>query len=312
MGEEITAFEYDDTEVATKEESEQKEENVDTSSKNENEDEGTSTEEELDPSEAKARDDGWVPQDEWKGNPEDWVSHREFNIRGELMGRIKSQSAQVRSLMEEQNSLKEAMQVLGEHNKKIAEVEFKRALKSLKKEKREAQETDDYDTVDEIDEQIEDLKSAEKELQEKNKPTKKENTSNQPTPAQKRFIENWYESPSNKWYREDKVLARVADSYIIEYAEDNKGDLEGAIEYMETQMKANYGERIGTIPRKGSATTETDGRNKGKATGKKAAKFTAKDLTDEEKRVGKTFVDQGVFANMQEWADSVAATRDID
>lgn len=307
MSTEVTAYEYDD--VEEKEEAKAKEEEQE-EEEGTGEGEDSSEGESLDPAVEKARDDGWVPQDEWKGKPEDWVDYREFNVRGELMGRIKSQSTQLHSLMDKTNSLEEALKVLGEHNKKIAETEYNRALKTLKEERKEARENDDYDALDEIDEQIDELKAAKKELSEtKEEETKLKAENKGPTPEQQRLVQDWLDSPQNQWYAKDKALARVADSYIMEYAQDNPNDLEGALEYMNKEMRNNYADKVGGTSKKGSAVTEADGRNRGKATGK-STKFTVKDLTDEEKRVGKTFVDQGVFDNMQEWADSVAKTRE--
>jgi hypothetical protein len=48
----------------------------------------TETPVELSPDEQRAMEHGWRPKEEWEGDPEDWVSAREFNRRGELFARI--------------------------------------------------------------------------------------------------------------------------------------------------------------------------------------------------------------------------------
>ena len=45
------------------------------------------------PAEGKARKNGWLPEDDWHGEAGDWVDYKEFNLRGELMGRINEQSS---------------------------------------------------------------------------------------------------------------------------------------------------------------------------------------------------------------------------
>lgn len=303
---EVTAYEYSDIEPVKN-----KEENPTDDKKIEEHIEDKSVEDTIDPALTKASDEGWVPKEEWKGDPEDWVDYREFNVRGELMGRIKSQSSQIHSLMEETTNLKDAMKVLGEHNKKIAQTEFKRAMATLKAEKKEARENDDYDAIDEIDEQISELKDAQKDLEAQEKESKKEekNTANGPTPEQQAFVRSWIDNPDNKWYTEDKALAAAADSYILEHAKHSPNDLEGAMAHMEKQMRKRFPTEVGkSAAIKGSSVTESDGRGQGKKTAQ-SKKFTVKDLTDEERQVGKTFINTGVFANMQEWVDEVAKTR---
>ena len=44
---------------------------------------------EMSASEKKARSNGWFPKDDWKDDPDDWVSHKKFNERGEMIGSIK-------------------------------------------------------------------------------------------------------------------------------------------------------------------------------------------------------------------------------
>ena len=65
----------------------------------------------VNPGEDKARNGGWRPEGEWDGKPEDWVDYREFNVRGELMGRIQEQSGilnnQKKMLDEQKQALKD-------------------------------------------------------------------------------------------------------------------------------------------------------------------------------------------------------------
>jgi len=306
------AYEYSDLDIEKKEEVNEDLKGKEEEQDDVNDQEDFDQDDDVGPALVKAEEDGWVPKEEWKGNPKDWVDFREFNIRGELMTRIKSQSNQLHTLMGETKDLKEALQVLGEHNKKTAEREYNRAIKTLKAERRDAREANDYEALDEIEDQIDELTEAKKDLDVK-ETNKKENTGNVgPTPEQKAYVQEWIENPENKWYVEDKALTAAADSFIWEYAQTHPNDLEGAISHMEKQMKKRFPEETGGKQiKRGSATTETDGRTRSK-TQRSGKKFTQKDLTEEQRKVGKTFVNQGVFDSMQEWVEELAKNGDLE
>jgi len=46
-------------------------------------------EEQLSPDEIRASKHNWVPKGEYQGNPDDWVSAKTFNERGEFIGKIR-------------------------------------------------------------------------------------------------------------------------------------------------------------------------------------------------------------------------------
>jgi hypothetical protein len=57
-------------------------------------------EREVDPEVERATADGWMPKEDWvaKGkDPDDWVSHRKFNERGEMMGKIKELDSKLKN-----------------------------------------------------------------------------------------------------------------------------------------------------------------------------------------------------------------------
>ena len=75
--------------------------------------------------EQRALDQGWVPKDEWAGEPDDWRPAREFLDRGELFKKIDDQNRTIKDL-------KRAQADFAKHHEKVREIEFKRALESLK------------------------------------------------------------------------------------------------------------------------------------------------------------------------------------
>ena len=60
--------------------------------------EAADTGEEIDPAMQQALDRGWVPRDEWDGDPEDWKGYKAFNKDGELIGTLKAQKAEIGQL----------------------------------------------------------------------------------------------------------------------------------------------------------------------------------------------------------------------
>ena len=78
----------------------------------------------VDSYEQQAREQGWRPKEEYEGDPEKWRPAKEFVERGELFGKIDT-------LGKELKETKKALKMLQEHNEKIKESEFKRAVEEL-------------------------------------------------------------------------------------------------------------------------------------------------------------------------------------
>lgn len=260
---------------------------------------------EYSPAEEKAMASGWRPQDEWTGDPDDWVDARTFNRNGEFMSRIQQQSKQLNSSASEIEELKNAMKALGDHNKKIAEAEFKKAVASLKKEKVAALEGDDHELVVEIDDKIDELKETKREMDAKPKQElEKPPADVAPDPV---FVE-W--SATNTWYKNDTVMRGAADALGMEYADKNQGaPLADVLDYVTKQMATKFPQEFGNKnQRKPSPVTE--GSASGSKRGKKA-KFTEKDLSDEQKQFAKMFVDTGAFDSVQEYVDQLVESGDL-
>lgn len=154
-------------------------------------------ERQLSDDEVKAMDHGWVPKAEWKGDPDEWVPAKVFNLKGELFGRIAKDKATIAEL-------RQAVDALVEHNKKIDEVAYKRAISDLKRNKQAALEEGDTKAVMEIDDQLEELREDHsKQVQELEQKTKAQVAPVNPT------FEAWH--ANNQWYLQDRVLTEYAN-----------------------------------------------------------------------------------------------------
>jgi len=261
------------------------------------------------PVEEKARSEGWRPKEEWEGDPSDWVDAKEFVFRGELMDRIRQQGSKLNEFSKENKEIKEALKVLGEHNKKIAEQEYKKALADLKKQKVAALEDDDHSTAVDIDDQIDELKRAKSELAEEEEAVEKAESTDKNENQTPPEVNEWLQNDTNKWYHNDPVMRGAADSVFVQHLQFNPDDFRGALKEVEKTMKAYFPEKFGeSNPRpRGAAVTESNSRAavNNKANKQKSKKATVKDLTDEQRTVAKTFVDSGVFRDIQEYVDQL-------
>ena len=248
--------------------------------------------------ELKAMEKGWRPESEFEGPEGEWRPAKEFLDRGELMDRISDQSRQLRSNAKEVEELKEAIQILGEHNRKISEREYEKAMADLKARKKEALSVDDYDSVVEVDEQMADLKDTKKKAEQ----SRVEEPQDQgPHPE----ILKWVEK--NSWYNTDVVMQGAVDKLAEAYARNNPEAATNPSEmlkYIESTMKDEFPHKFNRRP---AAVDSAEGTARGKA----KTKFTQRDLSDEQRRVGKRFVDAGAFETMQEYIDQLAETGDL-
>ena len=106
---------------------------------------------ELSPTEQLAASQGWVQLDKWQGDPKDHRSAKEFVDRGELLGKIRSQS-------QEMQKLTAIVNTLSDHNKKVYQAGYENALKELRAAKATAIENNDGKALVAIEERIDETK----------------------------------------------------------------------------------------------------------------------------------------------------------
>jgi len=160
------------------------------------------------PAEEKARKNGWLPEDGWHGDAGDWVDYKEFNLRGELMGRINEQSSIINHLTNKVTDRDTALKDMSDLQSKISEREYKKALNELLSQKKEALAEDNYDQVVDIDEEISVLKDA------KPKPVEEDQQApaNEEVPQE---IIDWLSKPEQSWYHTDQTLRIMAEGFAV-------------------------------------------------------------------------------------------------
>src|SRR3990167_7948855 len=110
-------------------------------------DEAEWSEEEL-----QAMDSGWKPQDKWDGDPDDWVTAKQFNRNGEYLRKIHNQNRKIKQL-------DDVVGNLAKQQKQIFDAGYAKAKRELKSALREANKEGDDATADAIEERIEQLET---------------------------------------------------------------------------------------------------------------------------------------------------------
>lgn len=153
--------------------------------------------------EDKAREMGWVSEDEWQGDPDEWASAEVFVARKPLFDKISKQSKQLKNYGA-------AIDQMKEYYVKLRKADHARYERELKEARRAARSEQDFDRVDEIDEELErHKKEAEQEIQEVSK-----DADNRAGEFQQEFLK-WKDS--NDWYEKDSTMRAKADALGVSY-----------------------------------------------------------------------------------------------
>jgi hypothetical protein len=261
---------------------------------------------EISAAEEKARAQGWRPIEEWEGGEDTWVDFKEFNHRGELLDRIKSQTSKIKAQDSKIDELGKAMQTLGEHNQRIAEMEYKKALSELRDQRTVAMSEQDFDMLQDIEDQIEELK----ELDPKKQPVSPSiNLSSKGSPPPE--LDRWMED--NTWYRQDPAMRGAADQLAIEYVKANpsaRGNPQVVLDHITSEIKKRFSADFSnkqTKPR--SAVSESQGTSRSSS---KATRYTSKHLNETQAKMAKTFVDSGALKSVQEYVNQLADLGDLE
>ena len=223
----------------------------------------------LSPVEEKASEQGWVPQDQWEGDPEQWRPAKEFLDRGELFKKIEDQNRTIKEF-------KRALDDLKGHHAKTQETEYARALATLKAQKRAALEEGDAAAVIQLDDEIDLVKDEQQRLKQTNvKPTESVNPE----------FASWVDK--NKWYETNEPMKAYADALGRSLA--SKGMSPSAVlQEVEKQVKLEFPNKF-TNPNRNKPGAVEGSSSKG---GKGSDSF---QLSDEERRVMQRFVRTGAM-----------------
>lgn len=229
-----------------------------------------SNEPQLSAIEQKAADAGWVPQDEWDGDPEQWRPAKEFLDRGELFKKIEDQNRTIKDF-------KRALDDLKGHHSRTRETEYARAIQALKQQKIAALEEGDAAAVIKLDDEIDLVKDEQSKLKEA-----AELPQEQLNPE---FI-SWVDK--NKWYETSQPMRAYADALGRDLAYKGMRPSE-ILKEVERQVREEFPNKFRNSNRDKPGSVEGS-TNKGGREGSNSIS-----LSDEERRVMQRFVRTGVM-----------------
>ena len=221
-----------------------------------------------------AADNGWVPKDQWKGDPDSWRPAKEFNDRGEFFKRIDR-------LEHKNKELQQAMTFLTDQQKRQYMAGFNDAINKLRAQRDHALEEGDNLQAQRINDKIDEVKEKAKEAQ----------VAMRPAPAQAPepsvTYTNW--AARNDWYTRDKVLTKFAEATGATFKEEHPQSSEAEmLKFVETEVKREFAHKFGP---KGPPSPDGDGRgatNKTSGTGKYSS--VEGTLTSEQRTIMNTII----------------------
>jgi len=166
---------------------------------------------EISPIEVKAREMGWRGKDEWQGDEEDFIDAKEFVRRKPLFDKIDELSRSVKNV-------KAGYDALIEHNGKLKDAEFKRAVDYLKNSRRQALIDGETEDALKYEDQIAEVeKTQQAYVQEQETLKSHTNGQDQIQEAQRAFA-SWRDK--NPWYKTDEAMTVFADSLGKKYVSE--------------------------------------------------------------------------------------------
>ena len=220
----------------------------------------------VDQYEQKALDMGWRPREEFHGEDEDFIDAKEFVRRKPLFDKIESLNGAVRNTQS-------TVSALMEHNRKIEQAAYDRAVKALRADQKAAASEGDIVKVQEIQEEIDEHKERAAQA-----PTQ---TAPAALPVE---VTNWI--AKNSWYTRDGRMKATADAIGLE---GNQQGLRGQplLDYIEKEVRKEYPQKF-TNPNRDRASS-VEGNGSGKSSG---ARSSGDDyaLNDQEKRIMENLV----------------------
>jgi hypothetical protein len=166
------------------------------------------------PAEVEAKQFGWVPKEEYSGDPEQWKDAETFLRRGkEINGFLRKDLEKIQRAQQLKDAeiaeLKSTMEEFKNFHNKTEERAYKRALEELKSAKVDAIEAGNGELVVKIDDEIAELRETVK----KEKETVKPETS-VPNAEAQRYQEEFFEwSRDNQWHIVDPELRALAEHF---------------------------------------------------------------------------------------------------
>jgi hypothetical protein len=229
---------------------------------------------ELSDEEVRAQESGWVPKEQWKGDPDAWRPAKEFNERGELFNRIKQQSKDI-------SELRQAMTFLTNQQRKQYFQGFNDAITQLKARRDAALEEGDLVAAQRINDKIDEHKEVLREQKQVAVATPPV----QAQPTQTFF--SW--ADKNPWYTKDRKMTHFADAVGLSYKEENPDATEAEmLRHVSNEVKERFPEKFQQA--RGAPSPDGDGRGVGRQQSKSSYSSVESSMPEDHRQMMKTIM----------------------
>lgn len=259
--------------------------------------------------EGKARSQGWVPQEEWRGDPEKWRPADEFVKRGEELLPValersraaerKAQELEARLAARERESEEKLARI---ERLSISAVQRQRdSLEAAyRNAQREAVNSGDVQRFDQLErDKAAAISDFDKQFQETRQPAHPQGQPALP-PDIERQVSAWVQQ--NEWFNRDPELNQVAQIHHQRLLREKPG-ISIADNLAETAryVRQRYPDKFGTSERQIIAPMVESGGGRMAASAGPRSKG-ANDLPADVRNIGERYVKQGLFKDLNEYA----------
>jgi len=251
---------------------------------------------ELTPVEQEATSQGWKPKEQWEGDPEEWVSAGEFKRRGELFKKISDTNRRL-------DKATAALTALQSHQRQVYQAGYDAALTQLRADHKVAVEAGDVNLADKIVDKIEQTKQA--------AVVAAQTTSAPPEPP---AVLGEFMDKNQAWYQKDDVMTAYADRVGHDFARaelqaGRKTDFAEVLAHVEKKVREKFPSSFGAKARVAPSVVDGGSPNR-QPFGARKSNFGENDLSDDERRVMKSFADSGVMTK-EEYISDIKKIRGI-
>lgn len=256
--------------------------------------------------ETKALEMGWVPKDEFRGDPEKWIDAETYVRRGEEFmpilkannKRLSEELAQVKGELKKTNEMlaasTESIEALREFNSDLVRKEAEKQIAAMKVELKEAKQEGDVDKELELTEQIREHSEALKEA--KKEPAKKVEQPPVQDPTQNPEWQAWV--AENTWFGKDKRRTALAIGIAEEIKDAENIVGRALLDRVSEEVEKVFG---GGAPRHDKVEGGGRGAGNGGGGGKSFADLPAEAKEACDRQANRLVGDNRAFKTMQDW-----------
>jgi len=261
--------------------------------------------------EIRARAQGWVPKEDFRGNPEQWRDADDFVRRGEeetpiLRERNRDMARKIADLETRLNTETSGYQARIQKIERMSEAALQKQRESIESNyahaMRQAVEIGDVSRYDQLNvDRVRAVQDYDQQLNERISPQgQRPPAQGQQMPAEAAAtVDGWIRS--NEWFNRDKELAAVAEAHHVRLLRDRPGmSLAENLSETTKYVRQRYSDKFGSPSQAGLGSMVESGSGRMAASSRQSKGVSH--LSAVERSAGEKFVREGLFKDLGEYA----------